>query len=63
MRTLSLTDFDAALRRSSGARGLVSVIAELTGGPLRDRPSERQARDEAVAELWAHGEETMANMA
>jgi len=61
MRTLSLTDLDAALRRSSGARGLISVTAELTGAPLRDRPSERQARDAAVAELWAHAEETVAN--
>jgi uncharacterized protein (TIGR02679 family) len=61
MRTLSLSDLDAALRRSSGARGLISVTAELTGGPLRDRPSERRARDAAVAELWAHVEETVAN--
>ena len=41
MRTLSLSDLDAALRRSSGARGLISVTAELTGGPLRDRPGRR----------------------
>jgi uncharacterized protein (TIGR02679 family) len=59
MRTLTLTELDAALRRSSAAKGLVSVIAELTGGPLRDRPSERQVRDAAIAELWAHVEETM----
>ncbi|MGM7646779.1 TIGR02679 domain-containing protein [Nocardia sp. JW2] len=51
-RRLRLADLDASLRNSAAGRGLVPVVAELTGGPLRDRPSERIERAEAVRKLW-----------
>ncbi len=39
-----LADLDVALRSSAAGRGLVAaVVAELTGGTLRDRPAERDA--------------------
>lgn len=60
-RTLSVSDLDAALLRSSAGRGLVPVLAELTGGPLRDRPSERLGRRQAVSALWADVEQTIHN--
>ncbi len=50
---LSMTDLDQAMRRSVADRGLVSVVADLTGGPLRDRRSERLAHRDAVTALWA----------
>ncbi|GGL40803.1 TIGR02679 family protein [Nocardia jinanensis] len=59
IRTLSVSDLDAALLRSSAGRGLVPVLAELTGGPLRDRPSERLGRRQAVSALWADVEQTI----
>ncbi|MGW5751634.1 TIGR02679 family protein [Nocardia rhamnosiphila] len=52
-RTLSVGGLDAALLRSSAGRGLVPVLAELTGGPLRDRPSERLGRRQEISALWA----------
>ncbi|MFE6864523.1 TIGR02679 family protein [Nocardia sp. NPDC057668] len=52
-RAIALPELDTALLRSVAARGLVAIVAELTGGPLRDRPSERLARDTRVAELWS----------
>ncbi|MET8426861.1 TIGR02679 family protein [Nocardia sp. NPDC004860] len=52
-RSVPLSEMDAALLRSAAARGLVSVVAELTGSPLRDRPSERLAKQSAVSELWS----------
>ncbi|MBF6301575.1 DUF2399 domain-containing protein [Nocardia amamiensis] len=58
-RTLSLGELDAALLRSAAGQGLVPVIAELTGGPLRDRPSERLARREAVSALWSDVEKVL----
>ncbi|MER7449347.1 TIGR02679 domain-containing protein [Nocardia beijingensis] len=58
-RTLSLSELDAALLRSAAGQGLVPVVAELTGGPLRDRPSERLARREAVSALWSEVEQVL----
>ncbi|UGT54413.1 TIGR02679 domain-containing protein [Nocardia asteroides] len=51
-RRLKLAELDDALRRSAAKAGLVPVVADLTGGPLRDRPSERLERAEAVRQLW-----------
>ncbi|MCW2530272.1 MAG: hypothetical protein JWM76_5132, partial [Pseudonocardiales bacterium] len=51
-RVLPLDQLDLALRRSSAGRGLVAVVAELTGGPLRDRPSERTAAREDWQRVW-----------
>ncbi|WP_067862729.1 TIGR02679 family protein [Nocardia shimofusensis] len=59
-RTVSLEELDAALRRSVAARGLVPVVADLTGGPLRDRPSERLAHQDAVTALWAQVDRVLA---
>jgi hypothetical protein len=36
---VKLAVLDDALRSSAAERGLVAVVAELTGGPLRDRPA------------------------
>lgn len=52
-RQVKLPELDAALRDSSAGRGLVSVIAELTGAPLRDRPAERVTREAEWREVWA----------
>lgn len=59
-RQLALADVDDALIRSDAGRGLVSVLAELTGGPLRDRPSEKRARADEVSQLFARVDEIMA---
>ena len=48
-----LTELDGALRASAAGRGLVAVVAELTGGPLRNRPAERDAVRAGRQELWA----------
>jgi uncharacterized protein (TIGR02679 family) len=48
-----LADLDTALRSSAAGRGLAAVVAELTGGPLRDRPAERDATRAGREQLWA----------
>lgn len=58
-RNLALADLDAALLRSAAARGLIVIVAELTGAPLRDRPSERIAQRAAVEELWSGVEDSL----
>jgi uncharacterized protein (TIGR02679 family) len=50
---VKLTDLDTALRSSVAQRGLVAVLADLTGGPLRDRPAERSKRANRREQLWA----------
>jgi uncharacterized protein (TIGR02679 family) len=50
---VKLADLDVALRASVAQRGLVTVVAELTGGPLRDRPAERDAAHTRREQLWA----------
>ncbi|HEY2237264.1 MAG TPA: TIGR02679 family protein [Streptosporangiaceae bacterium] len=50
---VKLADLDTALRASSAQRGLVAVVAELTGGSLRDRPAERDAAHARREQLWA----------
>ncbi len=42
-----------AARRAPAGRGLVAVVAELTGGPLRDRPAERAESRAGRARIWA----------
>lgn len=49
-----LPDLDAALRSSAAGRGLVAVVAELTGAALRDRPAERVESQVGREKLWAH---------
>jgi uncharacterized protein (TIGR02679 family) len=48
-----LADLDASLRSSVAGRGLVAVVADLTGGPLRNRPAERDAARVGRQQLWA----------
>jgi uncharacterized protein (TIGR02679 family) len=50
---VKLAALDAALRSSLAERGLVAVVAELTGGPLRDRPAERNKVHARREQLWA----------
>lgn len=47
-----LAELDAALRASAAGRGLLAVVAELTGGALRNRPAEREAVRAGRQELW-----------
>jgi uncharacterized protein (TIGR02679 family) len=49
---VKLSALDAALRASPAERGLVAVVAELTGGPLRDRPAERNKAHVRREQLW-----------
>jgi uncharacterized protein (TIGR02679 family) len=50
---IRLADLDAAFRSSAAGRGLVSVVADLTGGPLRNLPAEREAVRAGRQVLWA----------
>lgn len=50
---VKLAVLDDALRSSAAERGLVAVVAELTGGPLRDRPAERYDARVRRDQLWA----------
>ena len=50
---IRLADLDAALRSSAAGRGLVAVVADLTGAPLRNLPAERDAARAGQQELWA----------
>jgi len=56
---LSLERLDRALRRSRFAVGLETVLTHL-GGPLRDRPAERESRQRHRAELWREAEARVA---
>jgi uncharacterized protein (TIGR02679 family) len=51
---IQLADLDTSLRSSVAGRGLVAVVAELTGGPLQNRPAERDAARVGRQRLWAH---------
>jgi uncharacterized protein (TIGR02679 family) len=48
-----LADLDASFRSSAADRGLVLVVADLTGGPLRDLPAERADARSGREQLWA----------
>ncbi len=50
---VKLAALDLALRSSPAERGLVAVVAELTGGPLRDKPAERDKAHARREQLWA----------
>ena len=56
---LRLAELDAALRASAAGRGLVAVVAELTGAPLRNRPAERDAARTGRQQLWAQLDELL----
>jgi uncharacterized protein (TIGR02679 family) len=50
---VKLAALDAVLRSSPAEQGLVAVVADLTGGPLRDRPAERSKAHARREQLWA----------
>lgn len=50
---VSLLELDSSLRSSAAERGLVAVVAELTGAPLRNLPAERDATRAGRQQLWA----------
>ncbi len=52
LRRIQLGALDAALRASAAQCGLVSVVSELTGRPLQDRMSAKEAQQTAWTALW-----------
>ncbi|MET7636852.1 TIGR02679 family protein [Streptomyces sp. NPDC005078] len=52
LRRIQLGALDAALRASAAQCGLVTVVADLTGQPLQDRMSAKEAQQTAWTELW-----------
>jgi len=57
---VKLAALDAALRSSPAERGLVAVVAELTGRPLRDKPAERDKAHARREQLWAELDQLLA---
>jgi uncharacterized protein (TIGR02679 family) len=55
-----LAELDASLRSSAAERGLVAVVAELTGAPLRNLPAERDAARAGRQQLWAQLDQLLA---
>ncbi|MGW4562444.1 TIGR02679 family protein [Streptomyces sp. NPDC004561] len=52
LRRLQLATLDAALRASSAQCGLVAVVADLTGRPLRDRQAAKAEQQSAWTAVW-----------
>jgi uncharacterized protein (TIGR02679 family) len=50
---IRLADLDASLRSSAAGHGLVAVVTDLTGAPLRNLPAERDAARAGRQQLWA----------
>ena len=50
---IRLADLDASLRSSAAGQGLVAVVADLTGAPLRNMPAERDVARAGRQQLWA----------
>ncbi|MFK0246831.1 TIGR02679 family protein [Amycolatopsis azurea] len=50
---VALPELDAALRSSVVAQGLVTVVAEMTGGPLVDRRAASRAERDRKLDVWA----------
>ncbi|HEX7305294.1 TIGR02679 domain-containing protein, partial [Lentzea sp.] len=57
---IRLAELDAALRSSVIGHGLITVVAELTGGPLVDRKAASRAREVSRIDLWAFWERAVA---
>lgn len=55
-----LAELDGALRASAAGCGLVAVVGELTGGPLRNLPGEREAVRAGREVVWAALEQALA---
>jgi uncharacterized protein (TIGR02679 family) len=58
---IRLAELDAALRSSAVSQGLVTVVAELTGGSLTDRKAAGQARRTYLVNLWTCWESSLAD--
>ncbi|MFD6548550.1 TIGR02679 family protein [Streptomyces sp. NPDC058398] len=52
LRRIQLGALEAALRASAAQCGLVSVVADLTGQPLQDRTSVKEAQQTVWSALW-----------
>jgi hypothetical protein len=55
-----LADLDTSFRSSAAACGLVSVVADLTGGPLRNLPADRDAVRAGRQLLWTSLDQVLA---
>ena len=60
MVRVRLADLDASFRSNAAARGLVCVVADLTGGPLRNLPADRDAVRAGRQLLWASLDQVLA---
>ena len=60
MVRVRLADLDASFRSNAAARGLVSVVADVTGGPLRNLPADRDAVRAGRQVLWASLDQVLA---
>jgi uncharacterized protein (TIGR02679 family) len=58
---IRLADLDASLQSSAAARGLVAVVADLTGAPLRNLPAERDVIRADRRLLWAELDRQLAD--
>jgi len=56
-----LAELDVSLRDSAAERGLVWVVGELTGGPLRNLPGEREAVRAGREVVWASLDRALAD--
>ncbi|MGW4177072.1 TIGR02679 family protein [Streptomyces rubiginosohelvolus] len=54
LRRIQLGALETALRASAAQCGLVSAVADLTGQPLLDRTSAKEAQQAAWTALWQH---------
>ncbi|MFB7657846.1 MULTISPECIES: TIGR02679 family protein [unclassified Streptomyces] len=59
VRRIQLGALDAALRASSAQCGLVSVVADMTGRPLQDRTSAKEAQQTAWTAVWQRLDEDL----
>jgi uncharacterized protein (TIGR02679 family) len=57
---IRLAELDDALRGTAAGRGLVAVVADLTGAPLRNLPAERDAARAGRQQLWAQLDQLLA---
>ena len=55
-----LAELDAALRASAAASGLIAVVTDLTGAPLRNLPAERDTASAGRQQLWAQLDQLLA---
>jgi uncharacterized protein (TIGR02679 family) len=59
-RRVRLVEFDAALRRSAAARGLISILELLDGRPVTNRAAVREEAEARWARVWQQLDEGLA---